>query len=259
MQTRSQVRSNGVKTSRSSRHEKEFRSKHKTRKTTHQSHKSSVVKLHIGQGRAGLKRKRSDPINQAINPPSELSQKIPAKTKIETGKTNLVHSKDPMHIINNSNTGMTHTSPLIPDVPFHPGLTYRPPPKPNRLDMPRSQQNSQSSSSIENINPEINLDFEENSPFQEGIISEIIQSLDKSLFQKPKELNDLINTDNWIQTFLPKQADIDGIGRETWSQVQAPTTNPVTTNPSATKPATSSPTKHQPQSYKIPRPQKKHP
>ena len=36
----------------------------------------SVGKPCIGQGRAGLKRKRSDPINQKINPPSELSQKI---------------------------------------------------------------------------------------------------------------------------------------------------------------------------------------
>ena len=34
--------------------------------------KGSVVKPHIGQGRAGLKRKRSDPINQTINQPSEL-------------------------------------------------------------------------------------------------------------------------------------------------------------------------------------------
>ena len=79
------------------------------------------MKLHIGQGRAGLKRKRSDPINQTFNPPSELSQKIPGKTEIETGKTNLVHPKDPMHIINNADAGMTHTKPLIPDVPFHPG------------------------------------------------------------------------------------------------------------------------------------------
>ena len=46
------------------------------------------MKLHIGEGRAGLKRKRSDPINQTINPPSELSKKIPGETKIETGKTN---------------------------------------------------------------------------------------------------------------------------------------------------------------------------
>ena len=27
-----------------------------------------------------------------------------------------------MHTINNVDAGMTHTRPLIPDVPFHPGL-----------------------------------------------------------------------------------------------------------------------------------------
>ena len=37
-----------------------------------------------------------------------------------------------MHIINNADAGMTHTKPLIPDVPFHPGPTYRP--LPNLLD-----------------------------------------------------------------------------------------------------------------------------
>ena len=52
--------------------------------------------------------------------------------------------------------------------------------------MPRNQESSQSSSSVECINPEINLDFEENSPFQEGVISEIIQRPDKSLFQNQK-------------------------------------------------------------------------
>ena len=80
--------------------------------------KGSVVKPHIGQGRAGLKK--------TINPPSELSQKIPGKTKIETGKTILVHSKHPTHTINNADAGMTHTKPLIPDVFFHPGPTYSP-------------------------------------------------------------------------------------------------------------------------------------
>ena len=50
--------------------------------------KGSIEKPHIDQGRAGLKRKRPDQINQTINPPSELSWKIPGETKIETGKTN---------------------------------------------------------------------------------------------------------------------------------------------------------------------------
>ena len=52
--------------------------------------------------------------------------KIPGKTKIETVKTNLEHSKDPTHIVNNADEGMTHTRPLIQDVPFHPGPPYRP-------------------------------------------------------------------------------------------------------------------------------------
>ena len=38
---------------------------------------------HISQGRAGSKRKKPDPINQAINRPSNLSQEIPGRTKIE--------------------------------------------------------------------------------------------------------------------------------------------------------------------------------
>ena len=169
--------------------------------------KGSVVKPHIGQGSPGLKRKRSDPINQPINQPSELSQKITGKTKIETGKTNQAHSKDPTHIINNLDVGMTHTKPLIPDAPFHPVMTYRTP-KPIRSNMPRGQESSQSSSSVENINPDINLDFEENSSSQEGVISETCQRLDKSFFQDPKELNNLINMGNLIQKFFYQNRQI---------------------------------------------------
>ena len=40
-------------------------------------------------------------------------------------------------------------------------------------------------------------------------MSETFQRLDKSFFQEPKELGDLINKGNLIQKFLPKQADID--------------------------------------------------
>ena len=77
--------------------------------------------------------------------------------------------------------------------------------------MPRSQESSQSSSSVENINPDINLDFKENSLFQESVISENFQRPDKTFFQDPKELNDLINMGNLVQKFLLKQADINKI------------------------------------------------
>ena len=213
LQTRTQARSDGIKLPEVHSMRKNIDPNMKLEKQHATSIKCSVVKPHIGQGRAGLKRKRSDAIYKTINPPSELSQKIPIKAEIETGKTNLVHSKDPMHTIHFVDTGMTHTKPLIPDVLFHPGLTYRPPPKPIRSHVARSQESSQSSSSVENINPDINLDFEENSPFQEGVISETFQRLDKPFCQDPKELNDLINMGNSIQTFLPKQADIDKILR----------------------------------------------
>ena len=39
----------------------------------------------------------------------------------------------------------------------------------------------------------------------------MFQRPDKSFFQDPKELNNLINMGNLIQKFLPKQADIDKI------------------------------------------------
>ena len=51
---------------------------------------------------------------------------------------------------------------------------------PIRSNMPRSQKSSQSSSSVENISPDINLDFEENAPFQEGVISDMFQRPDKT-------------------------------------------------------------------------------
>ena len=54
--------------------------------------KGSLEKPHIGQGRAGLRRRRSVPINQTIISLSDLSQKIPRKTKIETTKTSCVNS-----------------------------------------------------------------------------------------------------------------------------------------------------------------------
>ena len=62
-----------------------------------------------------------------------------------------------------------------------------------------------------NQDTSINLDIEENSPFQEGIISETIQRPDKSFFQNLKRLKDMIDTGNLIHKFLPRQTDVDKI------------------------------------------------
>ena len=74
-----------------------------------------------------------------------------------------------------------------------------------------NQQGSQSLPGIEDINPNINLDFKENSPFQEDVMSETFQRPGKSFFQECKELGDLVNKGNLIQKVLPKQTDIDKI------------------------------------------------
>ena len=56
-----------------------------------------------------------------------------------------------------------------------------------------------------------NIDFEENSPYQEGIISEMYERPDKSYIQEPTEFKDLVDAIKLIQMFLPKQTDIDKI------------------------------------------------
>ena len=146
-------------------------------------------------------RKKPDPINQAINQPSNLSQEIPGRAKIEARKTNS------MHTTNNANDRIVNNNPFMPDVPFHLDLHLRPPKQPIKLNM-TCKQNSQN---VQDINSNINFDFEENSPFQEGIMSEKYQRLDKSFYQDPKELGDLINKGNFVHKYLPKWMDIDKI------------------------------------------------
>ena len=75
VQTKSQARSSGIKLTEVHGMRKNLDPNIKLEKQHANPIKGSVVKPCIGQGRAGLKGKRSDLINQIINPPSELSQK----------------------------------------------------------------------------------------------------------------------------------------------------------------------------------------
>ena len=99
----------------------------------------SMERPHVGHGRAGSKREKPDPINHTINQASNLSQKIPGRTEIETRKTNHVHSKDLMHSTKNVNDKMANSNPLIPDDTFHPGPVCRPPAKPIKQNMTHAQ------------------------------------------------------------------------------------------------------------------------
>ena len=82
-----------------------------------------------------------------------MSQEIPGRTKIVTGKTNSIHST------NDANDRMVNNNPFMPDVPFPLDPLLRP-----HKQQPIKQNITQN---IQEIypNPNINLDFEENSPF----------------------------------------------------------------------------------------------
>ena len=112
-----------------------------------------------------------------------------------------------MHTTNNANDRIVNNNPFMPDVPFHQDPLLRPPKQPIKQCMTCNQNSHKG----QDINPNINFDFEENSPFQEGVMSETFQRLDKSFFQEPKELEDLINKGDFVHKFLPKQMDIDKI------------------------------------------------
>ena len=93
--------------------------------------------------------------------------------------------------------------PIGPKVQYRPSPPYhdpyaRPPPRPpdvtNLID------------SLKNLletDLDRNVDIEENSPFQEGIISETYERPNKSYIQEPYELKDLIDATKLVHKFLP--------------------------------------------------------
>ena len=146
----------------------------------------------ISQGRAGLRRKHADHIDQS----SDVTRRISERSKIATGKTN-----NPQHTNAVCDRGINNDKSFSPDVLLHP--------EPLHTFLPKQQNENKLFPT--NQDTGINLDIEENSPFQEGVISETIQRPDKMFFQNPKRLEDIIDMGNLIHKFLPKQMDIDKI------------------------------------------------
>ena len=118
----------------------------------------SQEKPRIGQRRAGMRR-MPPPINQTNA--SELSKKIPEVSKIENKVITHTDSTTPVQSVNSPTTEAINRRPMIKNILFYPDPTYRPPTKPIRIPKSDGQENI-------DISPEINIDFEEYSPFQEG-------------------------------------------------------------------------------------------
>ena len=112
--------------------------------------------------------------------------------------------------------------PQKPVIPTYPNQMPKPIPKlPERVIQNEKQTDL-------DLGLEINKDIEENSPYQEGIISEIYQRPHKSQLVDPPELTDLVNTEKILQKYLPKQADIDKILKVIQRKVLKGTHLPIT-------------------------------
>ena len=71
-----------------------------------------------------------------------------------------------------------------------------------------------------------NINFKENSPYQEGTILEMYERPDKSYFKEPSELQDPTDTTKLLQNLLPKQTDkiLDVIKRKVLKGTHLPIT-----------------------------------
>ena len=175
-----------------------------------------IPRPRIGQGRARLRRKV-----EALHPIS-LPHQLPAQPITEHVPKTVMPLPEP------TNQSQSHVQPqimprplsqhqladptcIVPKIQHRPSPPYydlytRPPPKPPDITDPLD-----SLKDLLDNDSDKKIEIEENSPFQEGIISEIYKRPDTSYVQEPQELKDLIDTTKLIQNFLPKQMDIDKI------------------------------------------------
>ena len=160
----------------------------------YKQHKIVKYRPKLGRGRAGMQcKKHPQPVADTLVSTNKLP-KICTVQKVTKGSTNF---PVPDQLITNKTESITRRQ--IQDKnreqPFHPDLFFRPPPRPPDNLQPESPKTNTVTKS------KIDIDFKENSLYQEGIILELYQRPDKTYFQEPNDLESLINTNNFVQNF----------------------------------------------------------
>ena len=159
-------------------------------------------KVRFGQGKIGIKcKKKKTHFEKGIDTITDKLQGIPKILATQNIAKNRMDF--PMHTqsISSSKTeaitqGMIQN--INREIPFYPDPIYRPPPRlPEKLWLLRTESKADTS-------PRMDLEFKENSQYQEGIISKTYQRPDKSYFQEPQELENLVNMGKLVQLILTK-------------------------------------------------------
>ena len=179
-----------------------------------------IPKPRIGQGRARQRRKVKThqpiplPHQPIVQPITKHIQKtvMPLPESTVQLQIDVLPQPASIPLSQRQQVDPTNITPWIgPKIQHRPSPQYhdpyaRPPPRPPDVTNPLDSQKDLSDNDLDR-----KVDIEENSPFQEGIISEIYKRPDTSYVQEPQELKDLIDTTKLIQKYLPKQTDIDKI------------------------------------------------
>ena len=130
---------------------------------------------------SGKTRKETKPI---IIDDTPTTIDLDTKTGLDTQSQNATVTKTPDNSIRPGMRGASYPDPIARPPPRSPDL------KDKRKDL------------RQNIGTNPNLDFEENSSHQEGIISEMYVSPDQSYIEKPQELIDLVDTAKLVQNIF---------------------------------------------------------
>ena len=155
-----------------------------------------ISKPRIGQDRSGIRRKVR----------IVLPLQTPAPAVTQSLPETVTQSKETVKTECKSTAQTNIRQPIGPRIetrqfPSYPDPILRPSPRPPDLKEKRRD--------VLDLDMDRNIDFEENSPYQEGIFSETYERPDRFYFKEPTELRDLIDTTKLVQKFLPKQTDID--------------------------------------------------
>ena len=141
----------------------------------------SQTKPRLGQGRAGLRCKKPQ-INQPTAQLVKQPLKMPEDSDVQNTMTKAPNFATPVQSKGDSSAKVIDRKIMqdtSKEITFYPDPVYRPPPKPVKMPIPKIPR------SRSDTDPELNIYFEDNSPYLEGVISELYQRLDKSYFQEP--------------------------------------------------------------------------
>ena len=159
-----------------------------------ENNENMVKDMYMVQTRSQAKAQANAPIvNTTVKPVTQNA--IPKVDKILIKTEKEKDSKPPQSTVVNQQLPQGLVTPRGNIVPLGTHPSVRLPPKPpNAVTEGTSSPNSEQ---------DPNLDFEENSPHQEGIITETYAAPDQSYLEQPQELTKLVNTSKVVQKYLP--------------------------------------------------------